>query len=137
MSEDTPSIESYKQQIPHYHGDTVRILFVTAAGLMFLAELFDGRLPFSSGAMVLMIILLVVAAGITNPVQIWIHWVNLAFSLVGLMLFGGVALTRFRTDQPFNESILVACLAAVFLVALYLATRTVRGLMLHTVRAGQ
>lgn len=137
MSEDTPSIESYKQQIPHYHGDTVRVLFVVASGLMFLAELIDGRLPFTSGAMILMIILLVVAAGITNPIQVWIHWVNLSFSLVGLMLFGGAALNRFRSDAPFTESLLMGTLAAIFLVSLYLATRTVRGLMLHSVRASR
>lgn len=133
MGEETPVIEiQNKSFIPHYHGDMVRILFVIAAGLMFLAELLDAKLPFSSGFMVLSVILLVLAAGITNPGQLWIHWANLFLSLVGLMLFGGTALTRFKMDAAFRESFLPACLAAVFLVALYLATRTLRGLLMHS-----
>lgn len=131
MNEETPFYEAPRSVIPHYHGDVVRILFVLAAGLIFLAELLNGNLPFSTAATVLIAVLLVISAGITNPAQLWIHWVNLFFSLIGLMLFGGTALTRFRTDAPFSESFLVGVIAVVFLAALYLSTRTVRGLMVH------
>ena len=121
-----PFTEVKNPQITHYHGDAVRVLFVIAAGLIFLAELLDGNLPFSTFVAVVLIIVLVVAAGITNPAQIWIHWVNLALAILGLLLFGGTALTRFRSDVPFAESFVVGVIALAFLVALYLATSAFR-----------
>lgn len=131
MRDETPFQEAFLPSIPHYHGDAVRILFVLAAALMFLAEMLNANLPFSTAATVFIIIVLVISAGITNPAQMWIHWVNMFFSLIGLMLFGGTALTRFRTDAPLNESLIVGILAVVFLGALYLSTRTIRGLLVH------
>jgi hypothetical protein len=131
MSEEAPFTELPATQKPHYHGDTLRGLFVMAAGLIFLAELLGGNLPFTTGAAVMFVITLVVAAGITNPKQVWIHWVNLLISIMGLMLFGATALSRFREDAPFSQSFIIGCLAVVFLIALYLATRTVRGFMIH------
>lgn len=135
MGEEQPFHEIPDTRTPHYHGDAVRILFVIAAGLAFLAEMLDGNLPFPAAITVVMVIVLVVAAGITNPVQQWIHWFNMAISVLGLMIFGGLALTRFKNDAPFSESFIVGCLAVVFLLSLYLATRTVRGLMMHKVRS--
>ena len=131
MNEDAPFHELPVAHKPHYHGDSVRGLFVMAAGLIFLAELLGGNLPFTTGAAVLFVITLVVAAGVTNPKQVWIHWINLLISVMGLMLFGVTALSRFRDDAPFSESFIIGCLAVVFLIALYLATRTVRGFMIR------
>ena len=132
MSEDAPIAHiPTPPHIPHYHGDAVRILFVIAAGMVFLIEMLDAELPFSPALMMTLVVLLVIAAGITNPVQKWIHWVNLLLSVIGLMLFGGTALARFKTDAPFHEYFLITSLATVFLVALYLATRTVRGYIVH------
>lgn len=131
MNEDAPFRETPVRAIPHYHGDAVRIVFVLSAALMFLGEMIGGSLPFSTGATVFLIILLVVSAGITNPAQIWIHWVNLVLSMLGIVVFGGTTLTRFRADAPLNESLIVSILAVMFLAALYLSTRTVRGLLVH------
>jgi len=132
MSEDAPFIEVLEQKKPHYHGDSVRMLFVIAAGLIFLAELLDGNLPFPTTIAVIMVVVLVIAAGITNPVQVWIHWINLAFSILGILIFGGTALSRFKSDAPFSESFIIGCLATVFLISLYLATRTMRGFLLRS-----
>ena len=132
MSEDVPFTEVPMTQQPHYHGDSLRGIFIIAAGLIFLSELLGGNLPFSTGAAVLFVITLVVAAGITNPVQVWIHWVNLLISILGLMLFGATALSRFRDEAPFRESFIIGCLAIAFLLALYLATRTVRAFMIRS-----
>jgi len=134
MSDEMPFRVQDENRIPHYHGDAVRGSFVIAAGLIFLAELLGGNLPFSTFLAVVMVVVLVIAAGITNPVQKWIHWVNVFLSISGLIIFGGIALARFKNDAPFSESFIIACIAAVFLVALYLATRTIRGFMLHTIR---
>lgn len=131
MNEDMPFREVPVRHIPHYHGDVVRVVFVLSAALMFLAEMIGGSLPFSTAATVFIIIILVISAGITNPAQLWIHWVNLFISLTGLMLFGSTTLTRFRTEAPLNESLIVGILSVMFLVALYLSTRTVRGLLVR------
>ena len=131
MSEDTPFTPTTIKRISHYHGDAVRILFVIAAGLIFLAEMLDADLPFSTFSTVVLVIVLVVAAGITNPAQVWIHWVNMVLSIFGLLLFGGISLTRFRENAPFDESFIVGCVALVFLVSLYLATRTIRGILMR------
>ena len=55
----------------HYYGDALRILFVVAGGLLLASEVFET--PFLTPAAALIAaIVLVVAAGLTNPVQVWI-----------------------------------------------------------------
>ena len=116
----------------HYHGDIVRVLFVVAAVLMFLAEFSGAELPFSSAFSIAIVVLLVVTAGITNPVQLLIQWINMGISAFGLLLFGGIALAHFRGgNEFFGNGIFVALLSITFLLALYFATRTLRALMLY------
>ena len=113
----------------HYHGDTVRILFLLAAGFIFATRFVGTELPFSFGAIMLLILTLVIAAGITNPAQKWIHYVNMLVSIAGVLTFGGLAFSRIETaEQLFSGNGLVVLIAALFLAALYFATRTVRGL---------
>ncbi len=76
--------------------------------------------------------LLVIAAGITNPNQVWIHWVNAFFSFMGTFLFGRAAVINYREglnalDPSF---IYIEALALISLVALYFTTRTIRGILL-------
>src|SRR3989344_2974263 len=116
----------------HYHGDIVRVLFVVAATLMFFAEFSGANLPFSSAVSIFIIVLLVVTAGLTNPVQMWVQWMNTGISAFGLLLFGGVALAHFRGGNDFfGNGIFVALLSITFLLALYFATRTLRALILY------
>ena len=137
MSEDEAFDPRREVRHSHYHGDTVRILFVCAAVLVFLTQFVGTKLPFSTGALMFIIVVLVVAAGITNPVQHWIHWVNTIISIFGLLIFGGLALARIGTREDiFSQSGLVAILAIVFLATLYLGTRTLRGLMVPHVDQG-
>ena len=99
---------------------------------MFLAEFSGAELPFSSAFSIAIVVLLVVTAGITNPVQLLIQWINMGISALGLLLFGGIALAHFRGgNEFFGNGIFVALLSITFLLALYFATRTLRALMLY------
>lgn len=112
----------------HYHGDAVRLLFVGIAVLVFLTEFIGVRLPFTSAGIISIILILVISAGITNPVQKWIHIVNMVIAIFGTMLFGNIALARLTVpNASFSQTGTVLVIAILFVVALYFATRTVRG----------
>lgn len=121
--------EPVPQAPSHYHGDTVRVLFLIAAGLLFMTRFVGNDLPFTFGAIMLLILTLVIAAGITNPAQKLIHYANLFLSVAGVLTFGGLTFARIDTaEQLLSGDGTIALLALVFLAALYFATRTVRGL---------
>lgn len=125
MNEDG-EITPLPERPDHYHGDTVRVLFVAAALLVFAIKFVNPTFAF--GPMMLLILTLVIAAGITNPVQKWIHSVNMAIAIAGVLTFGWLAFSRIEsTEELFSGQGLFAILALVFLAALYFATRTVRG----------
>jgi len=133
MSEDIPFRNAPIHHPPkHYYGDIVRILFVVAAVILFAMQFTGIRLPFSAFGSIMMILFLVIAAGLTNPVQIWIHWINIFISGFCLLLFGGLALSRFQTQAAlFPDGVLIGFLAIMFLIALYCSTKTLRGIMMR------
>ncbi len=122
-----------RHTIPHYHGDEVKVLFLVGALITIFAQSTGADLPLSTGAAVLAAALLVIAAGITNPNQIWIHWVNAFFAFVGTLLFGRYAITHFREGSNIIDPsfIYVEALALISLIALYFTTRTIRGILLR------
>ncbi|MBU2103582.1 hypothetical protein KKD81_02005 [Patescibacteria group bacterium] len=137
MSGETIYDPSKEKAPSHYHGDVVRALFVAAAVLIFLTQFIGTSLPFSTGGIMFLIVCLVISAGITNPAQQWIHWVNVFISIIGFILFGGIALTRINSSiELLSQNTLVALLTLVFISTLYLGTRTLRGLMVSHVERG-
>lgn len=110
----------------------MRILFIVAAVVLFVMQFTGIRLPFSAFGSIMVIMVLVVAAGLTNPVQTWIHWANIFISGFCLVLFGGLALSRFQTNAAlFPDGVLIGALALMFLVSLYCAVKTLRGIMMR------
>ena len=119
-----------RREIPHYHGDEVRVIFVVGAVLLIVAKSTGADIPLSTFATVASAVILAVAAGITNPAQFWIHWVNAFLAVYGTILFGMTAINHYRagislTDPSF---VYVEAFAILSLLALYFTTRTVRGL---------
>ena len=116
----------------HYYGDVVRVLLVISAIFIFLLEFTIHDLPLSTGAVITLIVIMLIAAGITNPAQIWIHWANLIIVVGNLITFGTLALERFQleTSAP-THALLYATITLLFMVNLYFATRTLRGLLIH------
>ena len=119
-----------KREIPHYHGDTTRVLFIIGAFLLIVAQSTDADLPLSTAGAVIAAVVLVISAGITNPDNFGIQWVNAFLSVVGTLLFGTSAVTRYRAGISFFDSsfIYIEALALLSLIALYFTTRTIRGI---------
>ncbi len=118
------------RSIPHYHGDEARVLFVVSAVLLIVAKSTGAELPLSTFGTVVAAVVLVVAAGITNPAQFWIHWINSFLAVYGTILFGTTAVDRYRAGASvFDASFAyVEALALISLIALYFTTRTIRGI---------
>lgn len=121
------------REIPHYHGDAVRALFVLGALTLIVAQSTGTDLPLSTGNAVIAAAILVVAAGITNPTQKWIHWLNALLAALGSIIFGTAVIEHYRSGlSGFNSSFFfLEALALLSLVALYFTTRTIRGLVLR------
>lgn len=119
-----------RREIPHYHGDEVRILFVVSALLIIVAQSTGADLPLSTTGAVVSATVLVIAAGVTNPSQRGIHWFNALLAVAGTLLFGIAAVNRYRAGMSFFDPsfLYTLILALLSLVALYLNTRTIRGL---------
>jgi|SRR3989344_4116856 len=119
-----------RREIPHYHGDAVRVLFVVSATLLIVAKSTGIDLPLSTFATVATAVVLVVAAGITNPAQFWIHWTNAFLAAYGTILFGMTAVDNYRAGIRILDSsfLYIEALALLSLIALYFTTRTVRGI---------
>jgi hypothetical protein len=122
-----------RRRIPHYHGDEVRVLFVVSAVVLIVAQSTGAELPLSTTGAVMSAVLLVVAAGITNPAQGWIHWFNEFVAMYGTFLFGTSAVSHYRAGTSiFDPSfIYIEALALIALIALYFTTKTIRGFHLR------
>ena len=118
---------------PHYHGDSVRVLFFVGALVLIVAQSTGADLPLSTIGSVVSAVILVIAAGITNPAQKGIHWVNAIISIIGALLFGTSAVEHYRAGASiFDPSFTyIEALALLSLVALYFTTRTIRSSIQH------
>lgn len=118
------------RELLHYHGDSTRALFVIGALLLIVAKSTGANIPpDTTTGTVIAAVVLVIAAGITNPVQGWIHWMNALIAIYGTLLFGVTAIDRYRSGISALDSsfIYIEALALLSLIALYFTTRTVRG----------
>ena len=116
--------------IPHYHGDGVRTIFVASAVLLIVAKSVGAELPLSTFSTVVGAVVLVVAAGVTNPASRGIHWLNAALAITGTLLFGRTAVNHYSAGTNIADTsfLFVEALALLSLIALYFTTRTIRGI---------
>ncbi len=126
------SLKNEKRLTRHYYGDLVRFLFMLAAIIMLVTLPFlMGKLPVPLYISILVILVIGVLAGITNPLQKWISILNGLISTAALFIFeyyavnsltiSGVKTLYFITNQ---------LLALVFLFALYYSIKTIRAMYL-------
>jgi hypothetical protein len=113
---------------PHYHGDSVRVMFFIGALVLVVAQSTGADLPLSTMGSIIAAVVLVIAAGITNPSQKGIHWFNAGLSVIGTIIFATAAVSRYRAGiSVFDPSFTyLEALALLSLVALYFTTRTLR-----------
>lgn len=113
----------------HYYGDVVRVMFMGAALLMIIGLPYftqQGLLPVPLSVSIFGIVVLGVLAGLINPRQTYTIILNFAVALTGLLFFEYYAISNFLDNQT-AFFIANQCLAILFFVALYYATKTLRG----------
>lgn len=117
----------------HYHGDNVRMLFFVGAIVLIVAQSTGADLPFSTFGSIVAAVILVIAAGITNPSQKGIHWFNAFLAIFGTLVFGTAAVNHYRAGLSFFDPSFTytEALALLSLVALYFTTRTIRASIQH------
>jgi hypothetical protein len=118
-----------RREIPHYHGNETRVLFVVSAIVLIVAQSTGADLPLSTSGAVLSAVVLVIVAGITNPAQGWIHWMNAFIAMYGTLLFGTTAIDHYRSGISISNPsfFFIEALSLISLIALYFTTRTIRG----------
>jgi len=133
MSYDDPKTEGIppRREIPHYHGDEVRTVFVISAIVIVVAQSTGADIPLSTTGAVVSAAALVIAAGITNPATLWIHWFDGFLAFVGTLLFGTAVIDHYRSGLAlFDPSfIFLEALALLSLISLYFTTQTIRGIL--------
>ncbi len=123
----------YAESVPHYYGDYVRQLFISAAALMligapFYSDALRVELPFEiAGALVL-----VALAALVNPHKQSVFLAAATASGVGLILFESWALYGYY-DSTWTQFILREVIAIIFLAGFYFSMKTVRAFVLHKI----
>lgn len=113
--------------IPHYHGDSVRVLFVLAAVLMFLViPIWGPMLPFGLGTEVLAGVILILLAGFTSPHSPMVLWLDCFAAGAGAFLLEFAAVVY--RSQPGILLAVREIAALLLLAALYQSVKTVRAM---------
>lgn len=118
----------------HYYGDTVRKCFLFAGLLLLLAVLLDREfLSLYLFVGVFVVLLLTILAGLTNPQNKRFIMIDGIVSAAMFLVFEYLAVNAYLAAESLAGDVfyLRQALAVVFLVALYFATKTYRGLFLN------
>lgn len=134
MSTDVPFLaRQLRRHASHYYGDYIRVLFVIGAILIFFLYFTPGDKVFSVSVSLAMILALVIAAGLLNVVQAWTQWVAVLLCGLELVLFSELSFLRFKNfvSVELLQNLIIASLAIIFVIALYLSVRTLRGTLMR------
>lgn len=119
---------SHHEPIRHYHGDTVRSLFLAVVSVYFLAIPFWGHiLPFGTLFEVLSGIVLIALAGFINPHSRWVMVLCAIAAAFGAFLLEVTAITYHARD-PLPLLLVREVGALMLLAALYYSVRTLRAM---------
>lgn len=120
----------------HYYGDSVRQLFFSAAAIMAaLLPFVHGRLEVPLGVSIGGILVLIIAAGLTKPKRSYTAILNGGLSLLSAGLFEYYAVGSYQLFTTGKGSIFLLLFLAnqiltiIFIFALYLSVKTIRGLL--------
>lgn len=126
---------SLMKNIHHYYGDIVRVLYLASAIFMLLLLPFvTDYIPVPTYLALLVILLLGIVAGVTNPAQKWVAILDTVIALGGVFIFGYLSIESYLSYSFFNLYFWANQIQAViFLIALYFSVKTVRGFFLKDV----
>ncbi|MEK7576851.1 MAG: hypothetical protein AAB482_04130 [Patescibacteria group bacterium] len=114
----------------HYYGNIIRRLFIVAGIVMLVGNSWlKVLLPVPTFISVLAILLVGIAAGITNPLQKWAMMLNAGIASVLFVVFEYRAIIKYNeVNDPLF--LITEGLAIIFFFALYYSTKTVRAIYL-------
>jgi len=115
----------------HYYGDVVRQLFIAAGILMAVTfPFFEHLLPGPYLVSILIILVVNIAAGLTNPRQPWVIGFDVVLSMFTFIIFEYHAVTNYpdKTDPLYW---ITQVIAIIFFMALYFSIKSARGAFLQ------
>jgi len=128
--EDFYSEKKTSEMSPHYYGDIIRAIFVSAGVLMIVAlPFYKNQIPVTPTEAILSIIVLGILAGFMSPRQKWVSIVDGVVSLVAVLVFEYYAVLAYKSvGQIFTGPffLLNQVLAGLFFITLYLSVKTFR-----------
>lgn len=112
----------------HYYGDAVRVIFIIGALLVLwgLPRMSD-ILNVPAGIAIAGIVLLVVAAGLTNPAQRFPLVLNTLVSILFFAVFAYLGWSSYNAQIEHSVALANQICAILFLVASYLSVKSLRG----------
>lgn len=112
----------------HYYGDIVRALFIGAGLIMLVTLPFLGDLvPVPYFVSIILIVAIVVFAGLTNPKQKWINYVNSFISVIAFAVFEYYSIKAYSVAGGTLFLVVNQILAIIFFIALYYSIKSMRG----------
>ncbi len=116
----------------HYHGEIVRRLFMAGgAALLVSLPLVRDVLPLNTSVLLILVLLLAILAGITNPKQTWVIVSDVVVAAIALIIFEYYAISSI-THNGTNIVIFIRQILAInFFFALYFAAKTLRGALIR------
>lgn len=116
----------------HYHGEVVRRLFMAGgAALLVSIPLVRDVLPLNTSVLLILILLLAILAGITNPKYKWIIFSDVIVAALALIIFEYYAISGIAHDGSRLVIVVRQLLAINFFFALYFAAKTLRGALIR------
>ena len=120
----------------HYYGDTIRILFVVS-GLIIAVSLpfFSAVINTPIAISIIASVILAVSAGMMNPQQRWIMFVNAIIAVSAFIFFEYSSVHTYLDLSPATTIHVLffwtnQALSIIFFLAAYLSTKTLRGELL-------
>ena len=120
-------LHTKKSDVPHYHGQVIRRLFLAAGIITLIAVAFNNDfLLFSPAVTFVIALLFIFAAALTAPKQHWDEVFNVGVALFGLAIFSFVAIVDYSSTD-FFWFLVRQGLVIIFAFALYFSLKTLRG----------
>lgn len=133
MADFWESFRNEKLLTRHYYGDVVRFLFLLAAVIMLITLPFlNPSLPVPLVFSILVILLIGIVAGVTNPLQKGTAIITTGISSIALVVFEYYAVSTYLVSSFTNLLFIInQILALIFLFALYYSTKTLRAKLIE------
>jgi hypothetical protein len=123
----------FGQDIPpeHYYGDIVRKLFILSAIIMLgTLPFFANLLPAPFFSTIIVVLIIGVVAGLTNPRQLGIAVISVIIAILAFATFEYYAVISYLQYSLSGLFWTNQILAIIFFIALYYSSKTVRGMMI-------